>query len=149
MFPPIQLVQVLNIDHKGKNHSSQVVLTSKDNTLSIVSLMPFGGEAFRVTYSGFEIKSQAMPFMPKDFDLKFALADIVLIYTENAEKLQSWLSVGSQVVDSGLQREILYQSKPLIRIQYSQVEKFDAKISFVHLVRGYKIQIDPISRDTP
>ncbi len=89
-----------------------------------------------------------MPFMQPDFDLKFALADIILVYAD-FEKLKGWLSPGVEITESGLQRRISYQGKQLIQIQYSEAEKFVAQVTYEHLLRGYKIQIHPISRSTP
>jgi hypothetical protein len=148
ILPDIQLVQVLTIKHKEKTHSSQVVLTSKDNKLMIVALLPFGGEVFRIEYANGTISSKALPMVATDFDLRFALADIILVYAKTAD-LNKWVSPGIEIVDKDLTREIFNKSQPLIRIQYDKADKFAATIDYQHLTRNYQIHISPISQGQP
>jgi hypothetical protein len=148
ILPDIQLVQVLTIKHKDKTHSSQVVLTSKENKLMVVALLPFGGEVFRIEYADGSITSKALPMVAADFDLRFALADIIMVYAK-ATDLKKWVSAGVEIVDSELTRDISYKAQPLIHIQYDKADKFGATIDYSHLTRNYQIHIVPLSQGTP
>ena len=144
ILPDLQLVQVLSIENKGKKNSSQVVLTSRENKISVVALLPLGGEAFRVEYSGGEIRSKSMSVMDSKFDLKFALADILLIYAEK-KSLESWLSPGVQVVDGDKTRDIVSKNRVLIHVQYSDQNRYKSEIDYEHLIRDYRLHITPLS----
>lgn len=146
ILPNIQLVQVLTFQHQDKKNSSQVVLTSKDNKLTIVALLPFGGEAFRVEYMNGAIKSKSLPLgLPKDFDLKYALADIIIVYADS-KNLTTWLSPTVELHDTELKRVITYKSVPIIQIQYDRAQKFSAVVNYENLLRNYKIHIQPVSQ---
>ena len=148
ILPDVQLVQLLTVEHKESKRTTQVVLTSKDNKLSVVGLFPLGGEAFRVDYVNGRIMTKSMPMPARAFDLRFALADIILVYAET-EKLSRWLSPGVTVVDDGLGRTILQSGEPLIKIRYQKDDRFASNVDYEHMLRGYRIHIEPVSQGTP
>lgn len=148
ILPEIQLVQVLSFHFKDKANSSQVVLSSKDNKLTIVALMPFGGEAFRVEYADGVISSKAMPMIESRFDLKFALGDIIMVYA-NKDALQSWVSPGVEIIDTENTRIVRYKSEDMVHISYDKADRFAAVVNYEHLLRNYKINIQPISQSKP
>ncbi len=147
ILPGIELTQLLTFEYQNSKKSIQTVLTSNDSKLTLVGLLPLGGEAFRVEYQGGAIISQKPVGMDQSFDLKMALADIILVYSES-KTLSGWLSNGARVVDQKNQRSILLNEKPIIKIHYSDPAKLKAKINYEHLLRGYKIQIQTLSQGT-
>ena len=145
ILPPVQLVQVLTVDYAGKKRSSQVVLEARDGHLKVTALMPFGGEAFRIEYTGGEITSRSLPLGADSLDLKFALADVILVYAPRAVLLK-WLSPGVQVVDSPGHRVLRTAEKTLIEIDYGGADPLAAEIHYRHLLRNYRIHIKPVSQ---
>ena len=149
ILPEIQLVQVLSFKFKDKQNTTQTVLVNKDNKLSIVALMPFGGEVFRVEYFDGIIHSKALPMVEsKNFDLKYALGDIILVYA-NKDSLQSWVSPHVQIIDQGNTRLIKNNNTDLAKITYDNVDRFAANVKYEHLVRNYTINIQPVSQSKP
>lgn len=144
IFPEIEMVQVLTIEHGKEKRTSQVVLSSLNNKLTIVALLPFGGEVFRVEYAEGVISAKSLPMVQKNFDLKYALSDIVMIYAEK-EKLETWLSKGVEVIDTEMGRTIRYKGQDLISIQYDQKDRWTASVKYEHLLRKYKIQVQSVS----
>lgn len=145
ILPDIELVQLLSFEHGSHKNTIQTVLTCKDNRLILVGLMPLGAEAFRVEYSKGEMKASGLMTGQQKFDLKMALADIVLVYAKK-EDLNLWLSQGSRVVDDKNRRTILFREKPIIQIAYDKVDKFSGTINYMHLTRNYQIHIKPVSQ---
>lgn len=146
ILPEIQLVQLLSIEHRGEKNSTQTILTSRDNKITVVALMPFGGELFRIEYFDGEIHSKAVPFINSDFDLKYALADLVLVYSD---KNKIVLSSGTTISDRKNERIVIFNNLPLIKIKYSSKDKFKSIIDYEHLTRNYKIKITPVSQGVP
>ena len=145
ILPPMELVQFLTIDYQGKKRSSQVVLTSKDNRLLMVALMPLGGEVFRVEYADGKISSKSLPMTAKDLDLKYALADVIMVYS-NQKALQSWLSKGVKVEGKVGERSILLDKELIVRIKYEGKDLYSSSVEYEHLARNYKISIKPVSQ---
>jgi|GEM_PF-3419401 Protein of unknown function (DUF3261). len=148
ILPEIQLVQVLSFKFKDKSNSSQAVLVNKDNKLSIVALMPFGGEVFRVEYYDGIIHSKALPGVESRFDLKYALGDIIMVYA-NRDALQSWVSPKVEIIDTKNTRVIKSNSTEIVRISYDNADRFAANVKYEHLQRNYTISIQPVSQSKP
>jgi hypothetical protein len=145
ILPPVQLVQVLTVDYADKKRSSQVVLEARDGHLKVTALMPFGGEAFRIEYANGEITSRSLPLGADSLDLKFALADVILVYAPRTVLLK-WLSPGIRVEDGPGRRVLRTASKTLIEIDYSVADPLAAEIHYRHLLRNYRIHIKPVSQ---
>lgn len=144
ILPPVQLVQLFKISYNSKNYSNQMILTSQNNKISVVSLLPFGGELFRIVYDGQDIQYNSLPGVSSGFDVKYALADLVLIYGE-ADKIESWSNGLVKIIDKGLERDVYFESENLIKIKYSGSDRLRSQIEYRHFVRGYVINIEFIS----
>lgn len=146
LLPEMRLIQFLTLSHAEKQHSSQVILTNRNATLSVVALLPFGGEAFRVEYRDGAIHSSKLPYVRSDLDLKYALADIALALSD--EKLLEAALSPSAVLDARpRKRVVLVEGKPVISIRYDSDDRFRSKIEYEHLERKYRILITPVSQE--
>lgn len=148
ILPEIQLVQLLKIEHPKGNHSAQVILNVQKNKITILSLLPFGGELFRVEYENGVITAKSLPSVQDSMDLRYALADIILVYA-NADVLKTWLSEAAEIIELPNRRIIRAHGKELIQIDYQGAEKFKSSIRYQHFLRKYKISITPISQSPP
>lgn len=141
VLPDIEQVQLLTFEHGEKRQTIQTVLKVKDNQMSIVGLMPLGGEVFRVTYIDGVIVARAPPFMPENFDFKYALADIILIYG-GLKNLNVALE-NAKVQESSNVRKVSTANKDLVHIQFEKTDRSKSKVSYDNKIRNYKIQITP------
>jgi len=144
ILPPVQLVQLFKINYNSKNYSNQMILTSQNNKISVISLLPFGGELFRIVYDGQDIQYKSLPGVGFEFDVKYALADLVLIYAD-ADKIESWSNGSVKIIDKGFERDVYFKSENIIQIKYSGSDRLRSQIEYRHLVRGYVINIEFIS----
>ncbi len=145
MLAEFQVIQILQIKYGEMNRSSQVILTSKDNSISVVGLMPFGGESFRIEYNQNGIRAKLPPGFSSKFNLTHALADIVLILADKSA-IEELLSEDTKVVDSGLTRKIFWNDHAFIEIEYSSPTKLNSHVLFRHLERNYSLEISPVDK---
>ena len=145
LWGPDRIVrQLLTIERNREKRSFEVILKKSNEELKIIALTPLGIQLFSMSYKDDKVRiSQKLNEIKLKY-IKYALADIALIYTPSSQ-VENYL-LGSDVsLKKGFRyRQVFFGKKRIIDIRYSGDNMLKCDISYENFLRNYKMKIKNI-----
>jgi len=139
--PVIQVHQVLTSHYGGRDHALIVALDAGAGHLSLVGLSMAGVRLFTLQYDEQGLQARQHIVAPGLPPAAQVLSDIMLSYWP-AKAWQTVLPPGWQLVDDGLQRQLLDpQGEVITRIEYEGAPEGRRPVQVQQQAFGYSIQI--------
>lgn len=143
--------QILTAEYKAFNHShnntSQVQVEKTPQRLVLIALAGWGGELFSINYDGAKIKTSSLSIPNLSIGLKHVLTDFILTYASAAEVENLLKTTEIQVVFKPHQRIFILHDKPVIKIDYENIDPWKGTVVLHNFKYNYSIKIVTVAAD--
>ena len=148
--------QIAEIFSNGSVHELIFQTQIKNNTITVVGLLPNGTRIFLIEYNGTTIKSEGYSDVLEGIKPKYLLADLQLtLWPYKALMTQGFSNpicskiIGCSFIEKENEKGVYLRTlkvanKDVIEIRYGNTKEIFARLDFHHLKRKYQIKLELI-----
>lgn len=137
--------QVLTGTYDSKTYTMQVELEWRPGSIGLAALNSFGALLFSMSYDGDVLETRGSPTLMQGLRPEYVLADILMAFWERSMLEMHLNGAAASVRDTGRSRAIDRDGTPIITIDYESESRWDGRVHFVHMERGYELLIQTVS----
>lgn len=140
----LQLSQSASVTYQDQSHDLIFQTEILNDRLTMVGLTPTGTRLFTILLQQGQIDANGLSAMVDKIKPQYLLADLQLsLWPVNEVALA--LDGAEVIQTSALKRTIVRDGEAIVTIEYSETPAYHGRIHFRHHLRGYSLQIEPIS----
>jgi hypothetical protein len=145
----LDAVQLLVVEHGGERQLLQAYIELRPGRVVLVILDRIGVFLHSIEYDGSELVVRRGTQVPDAWPDGMALADFLLAF-QPLEAVAGSLRGATieQSADRRLRR-VRRGSRTVIEIRYAQPDPWSGPVQYLHLERGYRMEIETVERSAP
>lgn len=128
-----------------KSSSSEMVIESTPQKLTLLALSPLGNTLFSVVYNGHIIQSSHLPIPHGDIGVQHALSDFLLAYASTNVVQTMLAQTNLSLQTRPKQRLILEDKKTIMQIDYTSTDPWQRKVVIHNIPLDYTITVQTIT----
>jgi len=141
----LMATQILNAHYKKRSLVAQVQVEINSKKIALVALGGWGGEVFSIDYDGTTIRSHHLSLPHANIAVQNVLRDFLLTYLPISKLKDQLVTSDIKLHISAKQRIFTLYNKPIIKINYSNINPWVGTVVLHNLAAGYTIKITTIS----
>jgi hypothetical protein len=126
----------------------QLELEWRSDAIVVAALGQLGNLLFSMSYDGRTIETVGNRLVLRDLDTSYVLADILLTYCDKGMLDSHLRGAGLEVRDGPNSRAIVRNGTPVIMIEYEHASRWNGRVRYAHLERGYSYEIETLALET-
>lgn len=142
--PEIYAIQTLSGRFEDESFELQLRLEWRRDAIVVAAFSHFGNTLFSMSYDGHTITTVGNGLVLRGIDTSYVLADILLTFGD-IRLLQNRLSgAGFSFVDEPDRRAVFRNGTAIIEIEYQNGARWNGRVHYSHLERGYEYEIETV-----